>query len=579
LTITGVNRSRFPELGVNLIVTDGQSQPLNNLSGLRFWENGVPIADFELRDVLVGVDLFFVLDGSARLLEIEDDAGLTRMQLIKDTIQFYSGRFMDVAGRDRVSIVVPNGQGGEALVRDVAQPGELIDAVNQYNPQQVADDGAVEVVDTALSLAESRASGGRFQAIVLFTDGIQLNPLLTEDVVARARQLQVPIFVLLLGPSESENAVERISSLTIPTRGRHTFMPGTAESSELFQVVLNNATQTQLVYETNLSQSGSYPIDVAFDDAQDETVLELRIEPPEVAINLEPDVIRRSGTQPDTELSALQPAVQPVPVTVTWPDELPRQLTSMSLLVDGEPQDAPVIGNSEALQFDWDISELEEGEYTLSVEVTDALGLTAESEPVAITIELVRPQPLPTPTATPTPTPLEVIGRIVPVESLPSVGSGPLLGAAFLVVLLLVLVTRQLSSGEVERRSDPLHSDRGPVERPDVQASAGALLQPAQQTLAPFPIVGDNVTLGRDADYADVVIDDQTISLLHARIRRQNGVYWLYDEGSEQGTLLNFERLGLAPQQLADGDEVQLGRVRLRFYVVQEFETDLDSEE
>ncbi len=579
LTITGVNRSRFPEMGVNLIATDGQSQPLNNFNRLRFWENGVPIADYELRDVTVGVDLFFVLDGSARLLEIEDEAGLVRMQLVKDTIQFYSGRFMDVAGRDRVSIVVPNGEGGEALVQGVSQPGELIDAINRYNPRQVAGDGAIDMVDTTLSLAQSNNSRGRFQAIVLFTDGIQLNPLLTEGVVARARQLEVPIFVLLLGPSESENAVERITSLTTPTRGRHAFIRGTSESSELFQVVLDNATQTQLVYQTNLSQSGNYPLNVSLDGVQDEMIIELRIEPPEVEISLEGGAIRRSGIQPDTELTALQPAVQPVPVIVTWPDEMPRRLTSMSLLVDGEPQDAPVIGSSQNLQFDWDIRDLEEGSYTLSVEVTDSLGLTAESAPVDVTIQIVRPQPLPTPTATPTPTPLEVIGRIVPVESLPQVTTGPLLGMAVLVVLLLVLMTRQLSGGEPQQRSDKLSSDNKPLERPAAPVTGGALLQPVEQALTPFSIVGDNVTLGRDADYADVAIDDPTVSLLHARIRRQNGAYWLYDEGSEHGTQLNFERLGLAPRQLGDGDEVQLGRVRLRFFVVDDFGIDLDSEE
>ncbi|HSM56474.1 MAG TPA: FHA domain-containing protein, partial [Candidatus Sulfomarinibacteraceae bacterium] len=57
---------------------------------------------------------------------------------------------------------------------------------------------------------------------------------------------------------------------------------------------------------------------------------------------------------------------------------------------------------------------------------------------------------------------------------------------------------------------------------------------------------------------------------LHASIRRRGNTFWLYDEGSERGTLLNYERLGLAPKALADGDEIQLGRVRMRFRLVRE---------
>ena len=77
---------------------------------------------------------------------------------------------------------------------------------------------------------------------------------------------------------------------------------------------------------------------------------------------------------------------------------------------------------------------------------------------------------------------------------------------------------------------------------------------------------GGNVTLGREADAVDVVVDGAGVSRLHARIRRDDaGAYWLYDEGSAAGTFLNYEQLGLAPRPLQHGDVVQLGRVTLRF--------------
>ncbi len=75
-----------------------------------------------------------------------------------------------------------------------------------------------------------------------------------------------------------------------------------------------------------------------------------------------------------------------------------------------------------------------------------------------------------------------------------------------------------------------------------------------------------DTTIGRDPEAVDIIIDDPGLSRLHARIRRTaTGDYWLYDEGSESGTYLNYERLGLAPRQIQHNDVVQLGRVTLRF--------------
>jgi predicted component of type VI protein secretion system len=92
------------------------------------------------------------------------------------------------------------------------------------------------------------------------------------------------------------------------------------------------------------------------------------------------------------------------------------------------------------------------------------------------------------------------------------------------------------------------------------------VLEWADGTATPIELPGDHVTLGREAEAVDVVVDGPGVSRLHARIRRDDaGAYWLYDEGSAAGTFLNYEQLGLAPRPLQHGDVVQLGRVTLRF--------------
>jgi pSer/pThr/pTyr-binding forkhead associated (FHA) protein len=93
-----------------------------------------------------------------------------------------------------------------------------------------------------------------------------------------------------------------------------------------------------------------------------------------------------------------------------------------------------------------------------------------------------------------------------------------------------------------------------------------ALLGPVLAGPEEIALPGANVILGRDPEQVDVVLTDSSVARLHARIRQYEGSYWLYDEGSASGTFLNFDRLGLAPRRLADGDEIRLGRVRLLFH-------------
>ncbi|MPZ14490.1 MAG: FHA domain-containing protein [Chloroflexi bacterium] len=69
--------------------------------------------------------------------------------------------------------------------------------------------------------------------------------------------------------------------------------------------------------------------------------------------------------------------------------------------------------------------------------------------------------------------------------------------------------------------------------------------------------------LGR-SDENTVVLDDDFVSSQHAMVVLKDGRWWVRDEGSTNGTLVNGSRIrGEAP--LEAGDELQLGQIRLRF--------------
>ena len=77
-----------------------------------------------------------------------------------------------------------------------------------------------------------------------------------------------------------------------------------------------------------------------------------------------------------------------------------------------------------------------------------------------------------------------------------------------------------------------------------------------------FPVEGDRVTVGRRPD-SDVFLDDVTVSRDHALIVRRGSDYFLDDCGSLNGTYVNRRRID--SHQLADGDELQIGKYKLAF--------------
>jgi len=79
-----------------------------------------------------------------------------------------------------------------------------------------------------------------------------------------------------------------------------------------------------------------------------------------------------------------------------------------------------------------------------------------------------------------------------------------------------------------------------------------------------FVLDVDVTTIGR-GDFADVVLDDVTVSRNHAEVRRTPEGWQLRDVGSLNGTYVNRERI--EEVVLAGGDEVQIGKYRFVFLV------------
>ena len=88
------------------------------------------------------------------------------------------------------------------------------------------------------------------------------------------------------------------------------------------------------------------------------------------------------------------------------------------------------------------------------------------------------------------------------------------------------------------------------------------------QTLMPEELnLGDTeVRIGRSPQQSHIAFrDDITVSRYHAVLRLEGNRYRIYDAGSTSGTYVNGRQVPEYGLQLVDGDEIQLGAVRMRY--------------
>ncbi len=578
--------SGFPQVRVHMRAVGPANAPLSQaeLDNLRLRENGVPISEFDVRYVPVGADIIFVLDADTTLLlpDVDDTA---RLEMVREAVGRYATRFMSPSGLDRVSVIVPNQANtrGEFLVQAATTPEDVINALATYDPQNLAEAGPInEQVLAAITYAAEAQPNGRYQAILLLSEARRLSQFLAYPVlVADAQAAGVPIFVGILGPEAALEDIGNAAALADPTGGFYVHMPRAVRADTVYLRWQQESNQPQITYRSLLRESGVYSLTVNLGQVVAATELDLTIEPPEAAIVLGKSVIRRAGTAVDTPLLELQPTVQPVPIQITWPDGRPRRLTRVEFRVNNviQPQlDGPQPDAAGVLTLHWRVHNADVGVYELAIMVEDELGYTAVADPLIVTVAVERPlPPTPTPAPTPTPPPAAQVAALValPRHTLLTILAG--LGLAGLVLVMLRVYKRYRE--RLMRRE--AHAERYAALQRIRQKKEAAIpattddplpltllwLDETMQVKVRLPIDAENVTLGREAAAGQISLADRSVSPLHARIRQRHGRYWLYDEGSESGTFLNHERLGLSPRPLADADLIQLARVSLRVHL------------
>ncbi|MBK8904662.1 MAG: FHA domain-containing protein [Anaerolineaceae bacterium] len=576
LRLSQPDLSNFPEVTLNVLSADSRGASLaeSDLLRLTLRENGVPIPEAQVQFVPVGVDIIFVLDADQSLNIIDEGRSVTRLATVQETLERYATRFMNPSGLDRISLLAPDGgnDAGQFLVQDTGSPDALVGAIQSYSAELPEDAPINAMMQQAINHAAEIKVDGRYQAILLLSEARRLNQFLDfETLVAEAQAIELPLFTAILGAEASFDEVNAAAALYQPTRAFYAHVPRPEEADSLFLIWQRQGNQARIRYQSLLRQSGRYPITVNIGTLTARTELVLEIVPPQIDFALPTTAVQRQGAAPDTPLIELEPATLSIPVQLTWPDSLPREITAVSLFVDGQLQpqlNTPQPDESSIINLSWNVQSVDTGAYRLRAELTDVLGYTAETETVVVTLTAVRPDP-PTPTPAPTATP-RPIERVTEAASTVSRDDWLLilvgLGLLGLVLMLIRWWRRRPPKMTPRPRRERLtNPDEAQEEVDETLVASLHLVEDAPGNQTDIVLEEDNLAIGRDHEVAQIVFGDSSVARLHARIRRRNGRFYLYDEGSANGTFLNHDRLGLSPRQLQDGDEIRIGRVLLRF--------------
>ena len=348
----------------------------------------------------------------------------------------------------------------------------------------------------------------------------------------------------------------------------------------------------ELTYTSVINTSGDHSLDLGVQTPQGTLsalgqTFNVDVQPPNPILVSPPLQIKRQPSPDDLyNEEALLPARQNLEILVEFPDGHARELKRTALYVDGQMVDENTSKPFET--FTWDLRQYDtSGSHEIIVEAEDVLGLKKSSIVIPVSLTVIHP-----------PGGIEgFLGRyrdyLVP-------GAIGLAGLALVVILLRGRVGGMFFKKRRAARKafeDPLTQPVVALTEPPAPAAKNAKKSktaprralwfrskpairlpdaPAYLTrltnggepasAAPIPLIEKEMTFGTDPVQSLRVLDDPSISPLHARIKRNGeGAFHIYDHGSVAGTWVNYEPVTRDGCRLAHGDRIHFGQLLYRF--------------
>jgi hypothetical protein len=569
LSLYSLQTGSFPTITAGLDVFDSSGNVISGLKAdaITLLEDDQPRPLKTLQEVQVGVEFVLALDPGP-FFAYRDASAVSRYDKVVQALQDWMGAHSDTLGDD-LSLVPTYGTISAHLQTTAA----FSDALAAYQPDLQTITPSLNTLARALdTVSEQTPQPGMKRAILLVASPVSVDDIptlqnLTEH--ATAEQVRVHVWIVASADFFSASGATALKDLAIQTGGQYATFSGVEPLPELDGYLAPLRPSYRLTYVSSLLASGEHSLAAQASlegttSTSQALTFKLDIQPPNPILVAPPEqIVRQAPDARTTVATAFVPEQQPIEIIVEFPDGRTRPLVRTTLFVDDQK-----VAENTVEPFDhfmWDLSGYAaSGQHILSVEAVDSLGLSKISLGVPVTVTIVKPQ-----------------YGLMPFLSRNSlwVALGAILfaGAVLGIILAGGRIRRRMRPAERKAALDPVtqpvaavrggQAARVPWKRPAKPAEAYLvrLKEDGQpMTAPPIPISTPEMTFGSDPLQVTRILDDASVSPLHARLREQNGEYILSDEKSVAGTWVNYEAL-TAPRRLQHGDVLQIGRLSYRF--------------
>lgn len=592
-TLYNAEASAFPSVSAFLDVFDAQKIFASGLKpeAVTVIENGVPYPVDSLNEIAVPLQLVIAVNQGTPL-DARNANGLSRFQRVSQVIvQWAQSRPPDLP--DDLSLV---SQAGPVI--NHAPPADFIVGLNGFQPDMRAATPNLQSLATAIETVSAQTPRLGMKRAILFITPQMEDPNLAasiEPYIQSAMEKNIRIFIWYVDANTTftNTSAAVFNNLAIQTGGTMFQYSGEERfpDPEVYFSALRRV--YSLAYTSRATVSGDYPVSVQVNLPSgavnsNEQKFNVNIQPPN-AFPVAPalQITRQAPEDDPFNTEVLLPETQTIEIIVEFPDGHPRPLTRTTLYVDG------VIADENTAEpfniFTWDLKTYTaNGEHVITVEAVDNLGLNKTSMGLPVMITVVKPPSGPAALLAKYRTPI-TFGSII---------------FAGLVLFFILLSGRlripSLRAAQETRRAeaDPLTQT---IQTEDVEETAPTAAAPAVKpkkrrtpsrkkeadiksgkeaaasfirinpdgqyaAVAPIALAENEIVFGTDPVQSTQILDDPSISSVHARLRlTDEGVYLLQDNNSIAGTWVNYEPVPREGYRLAHGDMVHFGQLMYRF--------------
>ena len=391
--LSAPDTAEFPLISAFLDIRDSQGSFIPELQTqvLTIIEDGEQLPATALVEDTTGMQ-FVLAVNTATSFAIIDQQLINRYDYISEYLQSWAGRMSDTVGDD-LSLTSPS---GVRLIHQGDYNEWLLD-FQTFQPNFQTAVPSLSALTSAIDLASDPSPTPGSNRVVLWLTP-SLDQRYNTDLLAleqRAQQAGVRVFIWMIDSQalfQSEQAFT-LRAFAAQTGGQFFAFSGIEAIPDLKALLDATRKIYRFSYRSQIVAAGSHELSVrvlvgeAFVSTPVQT-FEIELQPPRPAIISVPTQISRVLEDSNQEIGELQPSKQTIEISVTFPDNIQRELVRTALFANGELVAENTSPPFE--QFTWNLSRYTDSQQViLAVQVEDELGLVGHSpeSPVQITVQ------------------------------------------------------------------------------------------------------------------------------------------------------------------------------------------------